>query len=84
MDTRSLILAAVAGAAAAAAVVLAMRTKPDEDKERARIAMQQAELDSKIRSAVQNQAAAIIPTSTAKVFPPIGKATKQVRDVEAF
>ena len=82
-DLKALLLAAAVGGAAAVAAVALLRgpaAKPDDaGAERRRLAQQQAELDAKIRAAVQAQATAIIPTTQAKVYPPIGKPVKQVR-----
>lgn len=73
-------LAAVAGAAAAAAV--SYFTAKDDAKaqvdERQKAAMLQADLDAKIKNAVLAQAHAIVPSSVAKVYPPVGKPAKQV------
>lgn len=87
MDSKSIIVAAAAGLVGAAAAVFALRpsnNKSKDDDARAIAALQQAELDSKIRAAVQAQASAIIPTSTAKVYPPVSKPVKQVRGASEF
>lgn len=82
---RTLITAAVGAVVGAATATFLSYMRADAaspkatEELRAKAAQLQQDLDSKIANAVLSQAAAIIPSNTAKVYPPVGKPAKQVR-----